>query len=97
MTYRLDPEDEREIVQAMCPKCFDTQSCKDLGKDGVAKCAECKVDCKLIYQMQMLAKDCSSQINKNFYRILLYSFDEGYGDRYFGIEAKNLYEDKEAL
>lgn len=51
MTYRIDPEDAREIVQAMCPKCFDTQSCKDLGSNGVAKCAECDQECKLIFQM----------------------------------------------
>jgi hypothetical protein len=50
-TFRIDPEDERDIVVAMCPKCNDTINCKDLGSDGAAKCKECNVDCKLIYQM----------------------------------------------
>ena len=41
--------------------------------------------------MQMLVKDTASQLNKNFYRVLLYSFEEGYGHDFFGMEPKNLY------
>jgi hypothetical protein len=33
--------------------------------------------------MQLLVKDQSSQMNKNFYRILLYSFDKPYGQDFF--------------
>ena len=45
----------------------------------------------------MLVKDTASQLNKNFYRVLLYSFEEGYGDQFFGAEPKNLYQDEIAL
>ena len=71
--YRVDPEDAREIVVAACPKCHETTSCKDLPASGSAKCQACKVPTRLIYQMQMLVKDTASQLNKNFYRVLLYS------------------------
>ena len=95
--YRVDPGDHRDIVVAACPKCHDTISCKDLGPDGAAKCKACKVPTRLIYQMQMLVKDTASQLNKNFYRVLLYSFDETYGGDFFGCEPKNLYHhEKEA-
>lgn len=33
--------------------------------------------------MQLLVKDQASQLNKNFYRILLYSYDEPYGTNFF--------------
>ena len=36
--YRIDPSDPRDIVVAACPQCHDTISCKDLDKDGTAKC-----------------------------------------------------------
>jgi hypothetical protein len=84
-TYRFDPrEDSREAVQTMCPQCKVTKSCKDLDASGHAKCTDCNVDCKLIYQVQFLVKDATSQLNKNFYRILLYSYEEGKGDTFFG-------------
>lgn len=49
--------------------------------------------------MQMLVKDASSQMNKNFYRILLYSFDDRRGADFFQNVAKpvNLYHNEEAL
>ena len=47
--------------------------------------------------MQMLVKDTASQLNKNFYRVLLYSFEEGYSHDFFGMEPKNLYHDEMAL
>lgn len=49
--YRIEPSDPREIVVAACPKCHDTTSCKDLEKDGAAKCKSCNVPTKLIYQL----------------------------------------------
>lgn len=46
----------------------------------------------------MLVKDSSSQMNKNFYRILLYSFDENKGSEFFsGMKPCNLYKNPEAL
>ena len=91
--YRVDPADAREIVVASCPSCHDTTSCKDLPEDGSAKCEKCNVETKLIYQMQMLAKDTASALNKNFYRVLLYSFEPQYGGDFFGMPPKNLYKD----
>ena len=83
----------------MCPSCFECYSCKDLGKDGRGNCVDCKVECKLIYKMQLLVKDASSQMNKNFYRLLLYSFDEHRCQDFFQNVPKpvNLYHDTEAL
>jgi len=36
-------------------------------------------------------KDPPSQINKNFYRVLLYSHEEGMGDKFFNMEPVNLW------
>ena len=96
---RIDPQDPREIVQALCPKCKETYSCKELDKEGRGKCKSCKVECTLIYKMQILAKDSSSSLNKNFYRLLLYSYEEGKGDSFFqGVDKPcNLYHNEEAL
>ena len=47
--------------------------------------------------MQMLVKDTASQLNKNFYRVLLYSFDSGYCDDFFQLEPKNLYHHEREL
>eukprot|EP00347_Sterkiella_histriomuscorum_P019882 403339949 len=95
---RIDPQDHREIVQAYCPSCHETFSCKELDKEGRSKCISCKVECKLIYKMQMLVKDSSSQMNKNFYRILLCSFEEGKGHDFFtNVKPCNLYQNPQAL
>lgn len=40
-------------------------------------------------------KDATSQLNKNFYRVLLYSYEEGKGDTFFGCKPANLYHDEE--
>jgi hypothetical protein len=99
---RIDPQDPREIVQAMCPKCKECYSCKDLGKEGNGKCKPCKVETKLVYKMQMLVKDSSSQMTKNFYRLILFSgLDENDGNHFFtGMpegKPQNLYKNEEAL
>ncbi|CDW75388.1 alpha telomere binding protein [Stylonychia lemnae] len=95
---RIDPIDHREVVQAYCPECSETYSCETLEKEGKGKCKSCKVECKLIYKMQMLVKDSSSQMNKNFYRILLYSFDEDRGNDFFSnVRPCNLYKNADAL
>lgn len=70
---RIDPQDTKEIVQAMCPSCKECYSCKDLGKEGIGRCKLCDVETKLVYKMQLLVKDASSQMNKNFYRLILFS------------------------
>ena len=92
----------------MCPKCKECYSCKDLGKDGHGKCKTCKVDCKLVYKMQMLVKDAASQMTKNFYRLILFSgiAEEGAQEHknvteFFtgvpGDKPCNLYQNEEAL
>ena len=102
---RIDPQDPREIVQAMCPKCKECYSCKDLEADGKGRCKPCKAECRLVYKLQMLVKDASSQMNKNFYRIILFS---GANDRdepehdvsgfFLGVAGPcNLYKNEEAL
>ena len=92
---RIDPQDSREIVQAMCPKCKECYSCKDLGKEGKGKCISCKVETKLVYKMQMLVKDSSSQMTKNFYRLILFSGVEESETNFFtgmpGNKPCNLY------
>ena len=45
----------------------------------------------MIFCMQLLVKDPPSQINKNFYRVLLYSYEEGMGDKFFNMEPVNLW------
>ena len=46
-----------------------------------------------MYRMQLLVKDQTSQLNKNFYRILLYAYDKPYGQDFFKtpVEPCNLY------
>lgn len=43
--------------------------------------------------IQMLVKDSASQLNKNFYRVMLYSYAENKGETFFGDDLKpgNLY------
>lgn len=50
----------------------------------------------LIYQVQFLAKDVSTQFNTNVYRILLYTH-EGLGSNFFSQKAANLHSNKDAL
>lgn len=95
---RIDPQEIEEIVQAFCPSCYESYSCKALDQDGKGKCKSCKVETRLIYKMQMLVKDSSSQMNKNFYRILLYSYEESKGAEFFNdIKPCNLYKNPEVL
>jgi len=49
----------------------------------------------LIYQVQFLAKDVSTQFNTNVYRILLYTH-EGLGSNFFAQKAANLHSSKDA-
>jgi hypothetical protein len=50
----------------------------------------------MIYQVQFLAKDVSTQFNTNVYRILLYTH-EGLGSNFFPQKASNLHSNKDAL
>lgn len=81
-------------MQALDPETKETFSCEDLGQAQKGKLSRKKdKDCEFMYRMQLLVKDQSSQLNKNFYRILLYSFDKGYGQDFFQEPVKpcNLY------
>jgi hypothetical protein len=49
----------------------------------------------LIYQVQFLAKDVSTQFNNNVYRILLYTH-EGLGANFFAQKPANLWSDTKA-
>jgi len=49
----------------------------------------------LIYQVQFLVKDVSTQFNNNVYRVLLYTH-EGLGSNFFSTKATNLHGDSKA-
>merc|ERR1711935_3154 len=49
----------------------------------------------LIYQVQFLAKDVSTQFNNNVYRMLLYTH-EGLGANFFAQKPSNLHSDTKA-
>ena len=82
----------------MCPSCKECYSCKDLDMEGKGNCKGCKKECILVYKLQMIVKDSSSQLNKNFYRLLLFSYDGQKGlDFFHGVEKPvNLYKNEEA-
>jgi len=97
---RIEPDNNwREVVQMMCPECKNTTSCEKLGVKNIAKCNDCEgnPECKPIYMIQMLVKDSASQLNKNFYRIMLYSYSANKGESFFGDDLlpTNLYRDEE--
>jgi len=98
-TLRIEPDANwREVVQMMCPECKNTTSCEKLGIKNIAKCQDCesKPNCRPIYMIQMLVKDSASQLNKNFYRVMLYSYAENKGETFFGEDLKpaNLYQNE---
>lgn len=49
----------------------------------------------MIYQVQFLVKDVSTQFNNNVYRVLLYTH-EGLGANFFPQKAANLWSDSKA-
>lgn len=81
---KVDPEDFKECCVAMCVDNGETLSCIDLPPNGKALCNNKPT--KLIWQIQFLVKDQASQVNKNFYRVLLYSGIDGFGHDFFGAE-----------
>lgn len=89
---RIDPMDPRECVQALNPDSKETFSCIDLDGATDAKTKEGKM-AKFMYRIQLLVKDQASQLNKNFYRVLLYAHEKQYGEDFFPDPVKpcNLY------
>ena len=95
---KVDPIDYRDCAVAMCTESGDTESLKDLPAKGKITCNG--KEAKLIWQIQFLVKDSASQLNKNFYRVLLYSGLEGdVGNDFFGSEHPpcNLYRNEAEL
>jgi len=88
---RIEPEKNwREACKMMCPETKKTMSCKELQENSE--------EMKPIYMLQFICKDSSSQLNKNFYRIMLYSSEENRGEYFFGrdLPACDLYRNEKA-
>jgi len=85
---KIEPSDPKEFVKQYDKKTKKTTSLKGS--------AATKAAGNLIYQVQFLAKDVSTQFNNNTYRILLYTHD-GLGANFFnGIAADNLHKNNDA-
>lgn len=86
------------MVQALDPDTMETFSCQDLEGEDEATCKSSGKKAKFMYRLQLLVKDQASQLNKNFYRILLYSYDAQYCPDFFKepVEPCNLYSAKNA-
>ena len=80
---QVQPGDVKECVKSYDKKSKKVSSAK--GKGG-----------ELIYQVQFLVKDVSTQFNNNVYRILLYTH-EGLGANFFPSKPANLHTDAKAL
>jgi hypothetical protein len=80
---QVQPGDVKECVKSYDKKTKKVTSAK--GKGG-----------ELIYQVQFLVKDVSTQFNNNVYRILLYTH-EGLGANFFPSKPANLHTDAKAL
>lgn len=82
---KIEPADVKEWV-----KSYDKKTKKSASlKGSAAKGGE------LIYQVQLLVKDASTQLNNNTYRILLYTHD-GLGANFFPVKADNLYKNNDS-
>jgi len=81
---RVEPSSDVEWV-----KSYDKKSRKSSSLKGVSKPSG-----DLIWQVQLLVKDVSTEHNHNHYRVLVYSH-EGLGANFFG-KAANLHSDKAA-
>jgi len=80
---QVQPGDVKECVKSYDKKTKKVSSAKTKGGD-------------LIYQVQFLVKDVSTQFNNNVYRVLLYTH-EGLGGAFFPQKAANLHSDAKAL
>ncbi|CAI2367089.1 unnamed protein product [Moneuplotes crassus] len=101
----VQPYDAREFVQGFCHVCVDTFSLKNLvthdlqdeeTKSNQVYCPTCKNKSELIYMLQFLVKDDSTEHTAQFYKVLLYSF-QGKCDRFFGgNKPVNLYKNEKS-
>jgi hypothetical protein len=72
------------------------EACKSYNKGSKkASSAKGSKGGDMIYQVQFLAKDVSTQSNNNVYKILLYTH-EGLGSNFFRQKAANLHSDSKA-
>jgi hypothetical protein len=81
---KVEPSDVREWV-----KSYDKKTKKATSLKGAAKADNA------IFQVQLLVKDASTQLNNNTYRVLLYTH-EGLGANFFPVKADNLHKNNEA-
>jgi DNA-directed RNA polymerase subunit RPC12/RpoP len=97
----IQPYDPKEFVQGFCSKCTTTFSLKTYGnsdeKSNQIMCKTCKSKCELIYMVQFLIKDDSTENTDKFYRVLLYSFCDKGVQFFGGIKPVNLYKNKKTL
>lgn len=85
---KIEPSDPKEFVKQFDKKTKKTTSLKGSSAGKAAG--------NLIYQVQFLVKDVSTQLNNNIYRVLLYTHD-GLGANFFnGLAADNLYKNNDA-
>lgn len=84
---KVEPADVKEWVKQYDKK---TKKATSLKGSAATKSAG-----NLIYQVQLLVKDVSTQFNNNTYRILVYSHD-GLGANFFNVPADNLYKNNDA-
>jgi hypothetical protein len=84
---KVEPADVKEWV-----KQYDKKTKKITSVKGAAAA---KAAGNLIYQVQLLVKDVSTQFNNNTYRVLLYTH-EGLGANFFGVAPDNLYKNNDA-
>nr|AAU43901.1 alpha telomere binding protein [Uroleptus sp. WJC-2003] len=82
---KVEPSDVKEWV-----KSYDKKTKKSASIKGAAAKGD-----NLIYQVQLLVKDASTQLNNNTYRVLLYTHD-GLGANFFPVKADNLYKNNDA-
>ena len=82
----------------MDPDTKETFSCQELNGEAKGKCKGSGKPAEFIYRLQLLVKDQASQLNKNFYRILLYSYAAPFGTDFFKDPVKpcNLYASENA-
>lgn len=80
---KVEPGSVNEMVKSYSKASKKATSCKG-SKGG-----------DLIYQVQFLVKDVSTQFNNNVYRVLLYTH-EGLGANFFPQKAANLHSDSKA-
>ena len=98
---RIDPEDIKEFVQIFCFDWNTTTSLKKYGENTMSnyKCSQCDDDTKteLIYQIQFLVKDESTEDTDFVHRVLLYSIGGKWSSFFADINPTNLYSNYKVL